>query len=279
VALLLPAVQAAREAARRTECVNKLRQFELAVMNFASARRENLPDALENFPPAGQDPSRKIQPYPIHIALMPYSENAQMHKFYTAQATVLNYIDFDLFICPSDPSRQLTESLAVTGYLSNGVLFTQKPNLAKVSDGTSNTIAFAESYLFTQLSGFPQTTTYSANDGLSAATFAHPDNPPTLNLDTVVGRYNRPASSANGVWQADYNVQALNALDDVIAAPPIQANPTVEMAETSQLQSIHPGVINVVLLDGSVRSLSDSVDQDIFWSAVTPAGGEIVQLP
>ena len=46
IALLLPAVQAARESARRTKCINKIRQLELAVMNFASTRGDKLPDAL-----------------------------------------------------------------------------------------------------------------------------------------------------------------------------------------------------------------------------------------
>lgn len=284
IALLLPAVQAAREAARRTECINQMRQFALAVMNFASSRSEDLPDALENFPPADpKNPTAPVTPYPLHIALMPYSENGQMQEFYKARSVVLNLLDFDLFMCPSDPAREFLgsgpEAKALTSYLSNGLLFSRKPNLRKVTDGTSNTVAFAESYLRTQVSNVVSFSRYSHTSGFSAATFAHPDNPATLSFNTVIGRYNRPASTEDGRWNRDFNSQALSALNDVVVDPPIQSNPTIEEAHTSQLQSIHPGVLNVVMLDSSVRSVSDDLDPVVFWSAVTPAGGETVELP
>lgn len=280
VALLLPAVQAAREAARRTDCINKMRQFELAVMNYASARKDRLPDALDNFPSAdSRDPDNPARPFPLHIALMPYTENQQMRERYQGTFVTLDVINFDLLICPSDPSRDTTEQLAITSYNNNGVLFTDNPKLAKVTDGTSNTIAFAESYLATQVLGLPQVTKYSTRQGLSTATFAHPNNPATLSTKTVVGRYNRPASTEDDVWSPDYNSQAAQALIDVVVDPPIQANPEPEQADGRRLQSIHPGVMNIVMLDNSVRSISDDLDPIVFWSAVTPAGGETVALP
>lgn len=279
VGLLLPAVQAARESARRTDCINKMRQFELAVMNYASARNEDLPDALENYPQTPPGKTRETtRPFSLHIALMPYTENQQMRERYQGEFVTLNLINFDLLICPSDPSFETTDALAVTSYLNNGVLFTDDPRLSRVSDGTSNTVAFVESFLATQVLGFPQVTTYSSNSGLGTATFAHPENPPVLKLQTVLGRYNRPASTQENIWRADYNSEASNALNDVVVDPPIQSNPTVEEADGRRLQSIHPGVMNVVMLDNSVRSLSDDVDPVVFWSAVTPAGGEVSQL-
>ena len=53
VALLLPAIQAAREAARRSQCANNMRQLSLAVLNYESARKE--------LPPAGIAQIRKIR--------------------------------------------------------------------------------------------------------------------------------------------------------------------------------------------------------------------------
>jgi|GEM_PF-2431069 len=285
VALLLPAVQAAREAARRTDCINRMRQFELAVMNFASARQEELPDAILNFPPGS------LKPFPLHIEMMAYAENEQMRRNYQdVLANPLDRYDFDLFLCPSDPSRSFLESgtVATTNYLSNGVLFSNQPHLRKVADGTSNVVAFVESYARTEVSGATTqigVTKYSATTTLSTATFAHPCsgqsecfglrislNPPKI------GRTNRPASTTPAAWGSDYNTQAVDALVDAID-PPIQSNPVQEKADGTRLQSIHPGVMNIVMLDNSVRSLSDDVDPVAFWSAVTPAGGEVNELP
>src|SRR2546423_10143042 len=49
VALLLPAVQAAREAARRTQCVNRMKQISLALMNFHDSKK-HFPPGLSDVP-------------------------------------------------------------------------------------------------------------------------------------------------------------------------------------------------------------------------------------
>src|SRR5437660_1443226 len=68
VALLLPAIQAAREAARRSSCVNNLKQFGIALHNYH--------DALKTFPPGGCNRSKNpgnIYSSP-HAMLLPYFE-------------------------------------------------------------------------------------------------------------------------------------------------------------------------------------------------------------
>ena len=284
VALLLPAVQAARESARRTSCINSMRQFELAVMNYASARDEDLPDAILNFPPAS------TKPLSLHFSVMAYSENEQLRSLYqSASNSLLDTYDIDMFICPSEPSREFldADTVAITSYLSNGLLFSNEPKLRKVVDGTSNTVAFVESYVRTEVNGTATevgVTKYTQTTTKGAATFAHPcsgqdecfglrisQKPPSI------GRINRPSSTTPEDWTIDYDTRAPNALQDAVD-PPIQSNPVQELADGTLLQSIHPGVMNIVMLDNSVRSLSDSVDPLVFWSLVTPAGGEVSRL-
>jgi prepilin-type N-terminal cleavage/methylation domain-containing protein/prepilin-type processing-associated H-X9-DG protein len=102
IALLLPAIQAAREAARRTQCINKLRQFGVATLNYANSHKR--------LPPARSLP----RAWGVHVRLLPYLE----------ETAVFNIVNFDqaiadndarlehigLFICPSDEEDRLSGS-------------------------------------------------------------------------------------------------------------------------------------------------------------------------
>ena len=92
IALLLPAVQAAREAARRMQCTNNLRQFGLALHNYHSA--------LNCFPGLG---STSTVSFSVQARLLPYMEQAQLHDL----------IDFDMPLTQgSMPVMFRTEHLA-----------------------------------------------------------------------------------------------------------------------------------------------------------------------
>src|SRR5829696_3130788 len=78
IALLLPAVQAAREAARRSQCVNNLMQLGLALHNYESAH--------EVLPPGVVNPTGPIQntPHGYHFSwltqILPYIEQTNVHR-------------------------------------------------------------------------------------------------------------------------------------------------------------------------------------------------------
>lgn len=112
VALLLPAVQAAREAARRSTCLNKLKQLALAHQNYHSA--------FDHFPKAPRLDTKDDDP--IYIDLLPYIEGSILAERYNearrSDDTLQPRDLFELlssrdptFECPSDTPRQFLYSL------------------------------------------------------------------------------------------------------------------------------------------------------------------------
>jgi prepilin-type N-terminal cleavage/methylation domain-containing protein len=160
VALLLPAVQAAREAARRASCSNNLRQLGIALHNYH--------DTLGSLPVARN-------PWPlVHSALarlLPYTEQENLQRLvdFTVPLSHANnqaatQVPVKLFVCPSDVgSGRVPGSIhAGTNYVvSNGSgtvafgliasgdgLFTQSAlGFRDAIDGLSNTAAISESIL------------------------------------------------------------------------------------------------------------------------------------
>src|SRR5438128_1583459 len=139
VALLLPAIQAAREAARRSQCVNNVKQMALAAANYESAKgyfppgrvspdREAFDSstgtwvrAVSNSSYTGltPNPNERFNNFPVHVWILPYMEQANIYNLinfkigqfkrmvdgatknphYQAYAQAAG-----LFICPSDPN-------------------------------------------------------------------------------------------------------------------------------------------------------------------------------
>jgi prepilin-type N-terminal cleavage/methylation domain-containing protein/prepilin-type processing-associated H-X9-DG protein len=178
VALLLPAIQAARESARRASCVNNLKQLGLALLNYESAKKHLPPGQLKTA-------NSKIQEDDIQIAEMGGG------RWWGVQAQILNYIedgnvaagfDFDEYIysdrnyvalhsyptirlCPSERQRGLEGDLGWHNYHANagswahlkgwdgvfgaradseGIRALPAVKLSKIIDGTSKTAALAE---------------------------------------------------------------------------------------------------------------------------------------
>jgi len=145
IALLLPAVQAAREAARRAQCTNNEKQIGLAVLNFVSAN--------DKFPPAAKcDPSGK----PLlswRVMILPFLEQQGLfNQFHLDEPwdspnnkPLVDRMP-DVFKCPSDvqPSQGLTTYQVIVDPRS---LFTGKPTgvgIGDVTDGTSLTLTVVE---------------------------------------------------------------------------------------------------------------------------------------
>jgi prepilin-type N-terminal cleavage/methylation domain-containing protein len=184
VALLLPAVQAAREAARRSSCENNLKQLSLGVHNFESAKKV-FPTGSESKPYPG-DPNHPYNFYRWSVLahLTPYLERSNAYNTIDLtvplyppgfQITPANAIPASLlvplFLCPSDRRRsvsQFQDSAAKTydwgptnyagnagsgmsggsGFQVDGVFFINSQiRFGDIVDGTTNTAMFSESIL------------------------------------------------------------------------------------------------------------------------------------
>ena len=124
IALLLPAVQQAREAARKTSCSNHLKQLGLALQNYL--------DVATTFPPAVVIGDRGAGPefggWSVHGRLLPFLDqsagyNAINFSFRYDQSpnTTVTATKFELFTCPSEPNdQQSSHSFGLAGVTNYG---------------------------------------------------------------------------------------------------------------------------------------------------------------
>jgi prepilin-type N-terminal cleavage/methylation domain-containing protein/prepilin-type processing-associated H-X9-DG protein len=273
VALLLPAVQAAREAGRRVSCSNNLKQFILAAHEYH--------DTFEVFP-AGVN-RRDIS---VHTSLLPYYEQAGVERFvdYTkswnhANNAAARQTQIKFFNCPSDPQRAVPTGYAGTSYRANqgsGVLWGLPPTnpsninfgmpapngvffqdsylpLAAVTDGTSHTAAFSEH----QKGDF--------NQGIASPTDTFQPGTHPANADEAMAQCNaiditnlafQGRSDIGAPWIQGYHstTQYFHVL------PPNGRScmfPPGRIATSAASQ--HPGGVMVALCDGSVRYVSETI--------------------
>ncbi len=220
VALLLPAIQPAREAARRTECVNNLRQIGLAFHNYNAVHK--------TFPPA-YIPDEDGKPmHTWRVLILPYMEEQALYERYNfdepwdspGNQAVTNTV-IPAYSCPSCPPTGDALGSTETNYMvitGPGTVFdgAKAASLAEIKDGTSNTILVVE----------------VVGTGVN---WAQP-------VDLDIGNMQFP------------NIAGGSAGPD----------------------SHHPGGLNAVLCDGSVRFLSEAMDPQVLDALITKGGNEMI---
>jgi prepilin-type N-terminal cleavage/methylation domain-containing protein/prepilin-type processing-associated H-X9-DG protein len=297
IAMLLPAVQQVREAARRSTCLNNLRQIGIGVHNFESAYMH----APSSVRPAGLTTLPRVAGLTF---LLPFIEqnnlfdgyNQTQDWFAPANVPFVNQ-QVSTFICPSvpDPQRldgqpeatpwvggvgapadyaatifveQRTVLAGLADFSGDGMLKrNSKPKFAEVYDGLSNTIMFAES------AGRP---------------FVYRRRTGAVSSDLTVARVNgggwcRPASEisisgsdASGVtFPGPVAINAANG-EDVASSP--FPHPFYGSFGSGAVFGFHPGGANVAMGDGSARFITEGVRTREFARLVTRDAGEVFAL-
>ncbi|MCA9190319.1 MAG: DUF1559 domain-containing protein [Planctomycetales bacterium] len=261
VALLLPAVNAAREASRRIQCFNNLKQIALALHNYEANHRVFPTGCIGCRPASFPAPNFQYFRHSWNSLILPQLEQGNVHaaidfgaafrdiENLTAGKTVLS-----VFLCPSTATTQRAgptsgdinkngrwdkgEGLAWTDYgglygvsyngaslpQHEGIMLYDRPvRFADISDGTSNT--------------------------------------------AVIGECTGRDHLAQSEWMDGFNLfdQRFN-------------NP-INRSQDNELFSDHPYGVNVAFADGHAQSLNSSMDQITLNALLTKAGHEVVQIP
>ncbi|MEZ6142031.1 MAG: DUF1559 domain-containing protein [Zavarzinella sp.] len=299
IGLLLPAVQKVREAANRAKCQNNLKQIGLALHNHESA--------LFVFPSAGDYPNGATGvSFSLQARLLPYVEQENLHNLinfalpYSVQPAVTQF-RVPIFICPSEVNDKPRPDGALTHYPINyggnfGTWFLYNPltrqtgdgafvlnrgtSMAEMIDGTSNTVAFSEVKAYTPY----------FRDGGNPAALNAPI--PTAPADVVSLGGDFKTNSGHTEWvdarvhQTGFtstfapNTAVMSGTYDVdfnSSREGLTTNLPTYAAVTSR--SYHTGgVVNVLLMDGSVRSVTRNIRLDLWRGACTRGGGEVGSL-
>lgn len=311
VALLLPAVQSAREAARRSQCQNNIKQLGLALHNFESVTKK--------FPHGSED--TRIWGPSAHTYLLPVIEQgnvfSQMTQTFahgsTAEVTQTGQTVVSheagstarpkVFHCPADPYFFRGLVYGFTNYHTNWGSWVRIRNewdgpfgtnfvpynggpprmdairFGQIGDGTSNTLAFAE--VCNGVGSDPRIRD-PRRDCYLATRPGTPD--PTTVRATLVAMDWRTAGTLSGwnwrgypwregsIWRNGFNT----------LLPPNKPcfRPGSEWWElVTPASSYHAGGVNACMADGSVRFVADNIDAVVWMGAGTINGGESTPLP
>lgn len=288
IGLLLPAVQAAREAARRSQCINNLKQIGLALHNYHDSHNAFPPGYVSFWKKDGGDAGTAEDDYGPGWAwgsmILPQLEQSAVYNVINFSLTVgmtqnstANLLRFNSYLCPSDspppsvPVRDEANTMTVnhvgtSNYVGmyglgevgeapgrgNGTFFrNSRVGLRDMLDGSSQTIIVGE-----------------RSHNLSFVTWT---------------------SRSPGGWL--FKTSSFEGGTDTFAVDPEEAftmvlgpvglehgprTPNHPMAHVEDYWSRHPGGVNFVFGDGSVKFIKNGIAPASFQALATRAGSEVL---
>jgi prepilin-type N-terminal cleavage/methylation domain-containing protein/prepilin-type processing-associated H-X9-DG protein len=288
IALLLPAVQSAREAARRIQCVNNEKQIGLALHNYSESRGA-LPGADMVFNVTELSALSQVLPYLEQTSVynsINFAFSYQDLRNDTAMMTVING-----FICPSDLPDPIPSLGGQTNYMANmgsGIVWQASigpnaamppPNgvfygnsattFAAIADGLSNTSFFSERVL---ADGNNAIVSPIADVFFSPGFPLTPDDAmqqcQAVNINDL---HNQFPLFMGAPW--------LNGQHIFLHVTPPNSRSCgffLSLRAVMPPSSRHPGGVNVLFGDGSVKFVKDSVNLPTWRALGTRIGGEVV---
>jgi len=273
VALLLPAVQAAREAARRSSCQNQLKQWSLAMHNHHDTMGALPPGYVRNTITSDSHVSGLVW---FH-ALLPFNEMGNFHDRWDYASTYHSGTNLTLIrteipglLCPSDPAVSTWNSVPNYNYACNfgatdvnrtnplnSVAFNGAPfeyndskvghRLADITDGTSNTLMLGE-VRQGQISGdLRGLTWYGPHTGFMAHYSPNSTSPDLLSSgfckNTEMEPKGMPCAGGTHIFSA---------------------------------RSMHPGGVQVSLCDASVRFVAETVNINTWRNLSSMSDGQVI---
>jgi prepilin-type N-terminal cleavage/methylation domain-containing protein/prepilin-type processing-associated H-X9-DG protein len=303
IGLLLPAVQKVRESANRASCTNNLKQLGIAMHNFESTQGRFPHGSCQSFNHDWGYLSPQVQ-------LLPYIEEDNTYVLFDLNRGPFDDVNVKaasqkpkIFLCPTDPLKGTESIMGWTNYHANcgswmycngwdGVFGptydeTGAPPLrvgvriADIQDGVSNTAAFSE-----VPNGYGDDTKAGKDRYRDCYEFGAP---PSRDIHTAraaflakdwhsaqipwdgTWRWRGYPWSEGTVWRGWYN--------HLLPPNSVCWRPDDWWKLVTPAASYHPGGVNLLLCDGSVRFVRDSIDPDVWTAAGTRAGGEALGLP
>ncbi len=312
VGLLLPSVQAAREASRRMSCTNNLKQLSLALHNHESILKEFPSGVIRQIWDQQPTWSEGHWAWGVFANLLPYIEQSNLHEQLHLDKPLLGAPptfqilpehqdlvnkNVGLFLCPSDFEAVLDQRYRPANYVAclgsgvetptqqagtdrdaDGVFFANSRTKPRdIVDGLSNTIAFSETTLGLGSpgpDGFVVTSPPADPKDVWAALMPWEV---TALSDSACQSANSFGVTRGNSWAATSH---LSGFFNTYLSPNSTTSDCIIHFTFSPgwvaARSRHPGGVNVALVDGSVRFVSDSIDLAVWRSLSTRNGGEVI---